>query len=189
MSDKSALRTRLRATRTAAVAAMPAATRALLFKRPPASLAAQIAPGTIVGLYHPIADEAHTSGYADWFFENGYTLALPWFAKRGAAMEFRKWENPHDPAALVAGPLKIMQPRADAAPVTPGAVFVPLLGFTARGDRLGQGAGHYDTWLAAHTRTLAIGMAWDSQLVDAMPTEPHDIPLTFVVTPTRLYEA
>lgn len=188
MSDKSALRTRLRADRKAAVASLPAATKALLFKRPPAPLAARIAPGTAIGLYHPLADEAPTSGYVDWFFEIGHVIALPWFADRGAAMAFRRWDNPHDPELLERGPFGIVQPRADAALLIPRAMFVPLLGFTVGGDRIGQGAGHYDRWLAAHPGTLAIGMAWDSQLVDSLPSEPHDIRLDLIVTPTRLYE-
>lgn len=66
-------------------------------------------------------------------------------------------------------------------------MFVPCVGFTADGGRLGQGAGHYDRWLAAHPSAVAIGLAWDCQLVDELPTEPHDHPLDAVVTPTRLY--
>ena len=34
---------------------------------------------------------------------------------------------------------------------------------------------------------LAIGLAWDCQLVDDLPHEAHDRPLAAVVTPTRLY--
>jgi 5-formyltetrahydrofolate cyclo-ligase len=30
-------------------------------------------------------------------------------------------------------------------------------------------------------------MAWDCQLVDSLPREPHDRPLAAVVTPTRFY--
>ncbi|HCH95451.1 MAG TPA: 5-formyltetrahydrofolate cyclo-ligase, partial [Erythrobacter sp.] len=32
-----------------------------------------------------------------------------------------------------------------------------------------------------------IGLAWDSQMVDDLPSEAHDIPLSAVVTPTRIY--
>ena len=56
-----------------------------------------------------------------------------------------------------------------------------------RQERLGQGGGHYDRWLAHHPDTIRIGMAWDGQLVDELPVEPHDVPLDAVVTPTRLY--
>jgi 5-formyltetrahydrofolate cyclo-ligase len=66
-------------------------------------------------------------------------------------------------------------------------LFVPVVGFTEDGARLGQGGGHYDRWLAAHPGAVAIGLAWDCQRVDALPVEPHDAPLAAVVTPTRLY--
>ena len=64
------------------------------------------------------------------------------------------------------------------------------MGFTPSGKRLGQGGGHYDRWLAEHPAVLKIGLAWDIQCVepeDALPTEPHDIALDAVVTPTRMY--
>ena len=67
------------------------------------------------------------------------------------------------------------------------AISDPLVGFTSQGARLGQGGGHYDRWLADHPDTVAIGLAWDCQLVDALPVEPHDIPLTAIITPTRIY--
>ena len=66
-------------------------------------------------------------------------------------------------------------------------LFVPLLGFTAKGARIGQGGGHYDRWLADHPETVAIGMAWDAQLCEDLPMEAHDQSLSAVVTPTRLY--
>ena len=77
---------------------------------------------------------------------------------------------------------------ADAEPVTPDLVIVPLIAFTAAGGRLGQGGGHYDRWLAAHPRVVAVGIGWDTQLVESLPLEPHDRLLRAVVTPTRLYE-
>ena len=66
-------------------------------------------------------------------------------------------------------------------------LFVPLIGFTASGDRLGQGGGHYDRWLAEHPGRMTIGLAWDVQLCEALPVEPHDMMLDAIVTPTRIY--
>ncbi len=71
--------------------------------------------------------------------------------------------------------------------MVPDVVFVPLLGFTEHLERLGQGGGHYDRWLAAHPQTVAIGLAWDVQLLDALPVEPHDVRMDAIVTPTRLF--
>ena len=188
VDDKRRLRDELRAQRRAHVAALHDATRALLFLRPPAPVAARVPEGSLVGLYHAIAPEAPTAGYARWLFENGRRVALPWFAARGASMRFRLWDEPYDDEGLEVGPYGALQPVAGAAEVRPDAVFVPLLGFTAAGDRLGQGGGHYDRWLAAHPNTPAFGLAWDCQLVDSLPIEAHDHPLAAIVTPTRYYE-
>ena len=81
----------------------------------------------------------------------------------------------------------IAQPSATAEPAAPDVLFVPVVGFATNGARLGQGGGHYDRWLAANPGTTAIGLAWDTQLVDELPIEPHDVPLSAIVTPTRIY--
>ena len=79
------------------------------------------------------------------------------------------------------------QPAPDAPELFPDVVFVPLVGFTADGHRLGQGGGHYDRWLAATPSVLPLGLAWDCQLREELPTEPHDCRLRGVITPTRFY--
>ena len=70
-------------------------------------------------------------------------------------------------------------PEFDALPVIDIArvdlILVPGLAFTADGLRLGRGGGYYDRLLASlppHTRT--IGVCFATQLVAALPTEPHD---------------
>ena len=187
-ADKSALRARLRAERRAHVAALPASTRALILSRPPAPVLAMVPEGSVVGLYHASAHEAPTGGYARWFHENGRRLALPWFADRTSVMAFREWTDPFGQSDLEPGPWGALQPSAGAEELVPEVAFVPLLGFTAEGLRLGQGGGHYDRWLAAHAGTLPIGLAWDMQRLDSLPWEPHDRLLAAVVTPTRIYE-
>ena len=102
-------------------------------------------------------------------------------------MIFRTYSDPHGESDLEPGPFGIRQPAKSAAEIVPDLVFVPLIGFTASGDRLGQGGGHYDRWLAAHPGRIAVGLAWDVQLVESLPVEPHDAPLDAVVTPTRFY--
>lgn len=187
MNDKQALRAELKARRRDAVIALPESMRGLVFRHPPAPLLAMIPARATIGLYHATAHEAPTAAYAQWFHERGYPIALPWFAQRGDAMRFRLWADPHADR-LINDPYGALQPAEDAAEAIPDVVFVPLVGFTDRGERLGQGGGHYDRWIATHPAVLAIGLAWDCQKIDALPTEPHDRLLAAVVTPTRFYE-
>ena len=184
---KNDLRKQLRATRREHVVSLDVATRALILHRPPAPLLELVPEGTAIGLYHATAFEAPAAGYAKFFQERGHPLALPRFAHRGADMEFAVFADPWDESDCEVGPFGLMQPPGDAPVLIPDIVFVPLLGFTDEGARLGQGGGHYDRWLAAHPDTTPIGLAWDAQRVDALPIEPHDRALGAVVTPTRLY--
>ena len=185
--SKPALRKALRAARRAHVEALDPRIRALVLKRPPAALAAIVPVGATIGLYVAAHGEAPALGYARHFHEAGHRVALPWFASRDSAMAFRHWDSPHLDELLEPGPYGVPQPAATAPALIPDVLFVPLVGFTADGGRLGQGGGHYDRWLAAHPDTTAIGLAWDCQLVESLPREAHDRPLAAVITPTRLY--
>lgn len=62
-------------------------------------------------------------------------------------------------------------------------VIVPGIAFTASGDRLGQGGGWYDRFLTRiRPDCMTIGVGFEPQLVDSIPTEPHDRRLDLVVT-------
>ena len=187
VTSKSALRKNLRAARREHAAAQPDGIRALLFNRPPAPLLEMIAPEAVIGLYHASSSEAPTAGYAKFFQEAGHTLALPRFADESAPMQFAEFTDPFEHSDLEDGAFGMMQPSTAAAGLTPSVLFIPLVGFTQDGARLGQGGGHYDRYCGEHREAVRIGLAWDVQLCDSLPTEPHDMPLNAIVTPTRMY--
>lgn len=187
VDDKTELRQRMRKLRREHVQALPDSIRALIFSRPPSPVVEMIPDTTSIGLYHPHPHEAPTLSYAKFFHERGHSLALPYFPGRDAAMEFRRWSDPYDEDVLEPGPFGVAQPGPAAAVREPDVVFVPLVAFTERCERLGQGGGHYDRWLGSHRDAIRIGLAWDSQLVDTLPVERHDIHLHAVITSTRLY--
>ena len=77
------------------------------------------------------------------------------------------------------------QPRADAPLVDPariGIVLVPGLAFDARGGRLGRGKGYYDRLLATLPGRLRVGITLDRFVIEAVPTDPWDLPMTHLVT-------
>lgn len=185
--SKPALRKSLRLKRREHVELQSDAIRALLFHRPPTALLDKIAPDQTIGLYHATPYEAPANGYAKFFQEQGLAMALPHFSDENSQMEFREHTDPLQQSDLTKGPYNIMQPSSDARILIPDLIFVPLLGFTDTGERLGQGGGHYDRYLGANTDAITIGMAWDVQLCDELPTVPHDMALDAVITPTRMY--
>lgn len=185
--DKAALRRRLRQARRAQVASLPPEVGALVFRSPPSPVRALVPPGAAIGLYCATRSEAPASAYARHFHEAGHPLALPRIDGTGAPMTFHLHTDPYGASDLEPGPRGILQPAASASISNPAVLFVPLVGFTADARRLGRGGGHYDRWLAAHPGTIAIGLAWDVQRVEDLPTQEHDMKLDAIITPTHFY--
>jgi 5-formyltetrahydrofolate cyclo-ligase len=122
--------------------------------------AASIRSGRRVMLFEGLPTEPDTNG---------------WFA----------WCQDHDVAVFapaVDGPDLRVEP-GDVDPAVLDVVVVPGLAFTPDGRRLGQGGGHYDRFLPRlRAGCLTVGAGFAEQLVDDLPTEPHDVRLDLVVT-------
>lgn len=92
---------------------------------------------------------------------------------------------------LTPGAFGLMEPRPDAPiyEAAPQIILVPALAFDRRGGRLGFGGGYYDRYLAATAPPgLAVGLAYDFQITDILPTEPWDRPVNLILTPTSIID-
>ncbi len=67
-------------------------------------------------------------------------------------------------------------------------VIVPGIAFDGAGHRLGTGKGFYDVFLKKATHAVKIGLAFECQVVDAIPHEEHDVRMDFVVTEKRIVD-
>ena len=86
---------------------------------------------------------------------------------------------------LFAGPMGILEPAPEGEgrmSVAEGDVavwIVPGLAFSRSGARLGYGGGWYDRFLAkSDPSSISLGVAYPFQIVDDLPLEPHDLPLS-----------
>ena len=62
-------------------------------------------------------------------------------------------------------------------------VVVPLAAFDRAGARLGYGGGCYDRYLLTLSPACQIiGIAFDEQRVDHVPTDAHDLPLLHIIS-------
>ena len=179
ISKKTALREMYRGARRRAAKARPDAARhaARVFMSE-----IPLPDGAVVALYFPINDELDTEPLAVALVEKGVSIALPVTQGKKKPLLFRRYV-PGD--ALVPGAYGEQTPDETAETVTPSIVVAPLLAFTREGDRLGYGGGYYDRTLAALRRdgaVLAVGYAYGAQEVDALPPDPLDERLDWVVT-------
>jgi 5-formyltetrahydrofolate cyclo-ligase len=96
-------------------------------------------------------------------------------------LRFREWSPG---CTMVAGDFGALIPQ-DGAWIDPQVVIVPLVGFDARGYRLGYGGGFYDRTLAglrARHPVLAVGFAFDAQELPEVPIDAYDQRLDIIVT-------
>jgi 5-formyltetrahydrofolate cyclo-ligase len=88
------------------------------------------------------------------------------------------------------GVLEPVGPRLGVTAVgTADVVVVPALAVARNGIRLGRGGGYYDRALQhARPDAVIVALVFDDEFVDELPTEPHDRPVTAVVTPSDGWE-
>ena len=148
----------------------------------------EITPGMVVSGYSPIRNEIDPAPLMRKLAEAGAKLALPAVMARGKSLAFRAWSG-ND--RLMLGPLGIPEPSPAAAELTPDIMLVPLAAFDAAGHRIGYGAGHYDFTLE-HLRKVkaivAVGTAFAVQQIKAVPAQPHDVALDFVLTEKKVFD-
>ena len=139
-----------------------------------------------VAIFIPNDGEIETSNTINFLTHQGYLVYLPIlvreklkFAKMGK--KYRKNRFAIDEPIF--SPLRGAH-RMDI-------ILMPLVGFDKHKNRLGMGGGFYDKTLSFHKQLKnfrvpkLFGLAFDSQEVDKLITQPWDVPLDGIITPTR----
>lgn len=144
----------------------------------------QLAGIRSVLVYAAMPEEIDPAPIADALRAAGVRTAYP--RVEGPGEITMHWGDGED---LEPGHYGILEPPADSALADASdidAVIVPGAAFDGACRRLGLGGGFYDRLLRRlRPETVKVGLAFDEQVVDAVPTADHDVPLDFVVTPTR----
>ena len=154
------------------------------------------APRT-VAVYAAMGSEADPAAFAAAAAARGWRVAYPCMlsAAEAAACGQRMCMRAVAADDASAAPFIAHPTRAFAAtdidsshfPIVPAEVLdrsiVPLVAFTRAGARLGYGGGCYDRYLPTLSATCQIiGIAFDEQRIDHVPTDVHDLPLPNIVS-------
>lgn len=135
----------------------------------------------VIGVYAPLPDEA------DWTLSSqlsSLTTAFPVSIGNGL-MDFHQC-HVKDLVSQKAFGVNLRIPPSGSPKVLPDIVLVPGLGFTKEGHRLGRGGGYYDRWLESF-KGKKIGLCFEQQLLQTLPTEQHDIKVHAVVTQKQVW--
>jgi 5-formyltetrahydrofolate cyclo-ligase len=110
-------------------------------------------------------------------------LCLP--KVRESALHFLKVKREDE---LVKGAFGILEPQDDENQSeddleVPEVLFLPGVGFSRSGVRLGRGKGHYDRFCAGLSqKTTLVAVTFADRVVDDLPEEPHDIKAHLIIT-------
>ncbi len=131
-----------------------------------------------VALYNAIAGEVQTMGLLERWYEKKQLL-LPRVV--GEDLSFSPYKGVE---ALKVGAFGIMEPddlEAEVAAKDIDLVIVPGVAFDRGLNRLGRGGGYYDRWLSS-LDVPTIGLCFNFQLMDAIPTEAFDKKMDMIIT-------
>ncbi|MBW0117162.1 5-formyltetrahydrofolate cyclo-ligase [Pseudonocardia abyssalis] len=145
--------------------------------------------GGPVCAYLPIGTEPWSPEGVEELRAAGHEVLLPVVPAGRGPLD---WARHDGPGSLAPGPIGLREPsgpRLGPAAITRARlILVPGLAADRRGVRLGRGKGHYDQTLPlVATGVPLVIVIDDDELVDALPAEPHDHPMSAALLPLAGY--
>ncbi|HSE56325.1 MAG TPA: 5-formyltetrahydrofolate cyclo-ligase [Nocardioidaceae bacterium] len=140
-----------------------------------------------VAIYISLSNEPGTGPLVEQLHELGRRLILPVLLPDND-LDWAVYQGPQSLVPASRGLLEPLGPRlGPEAVATADVVLCPGLAVDRRGRRLGRGGGSYDRALArVPVGTFVCTLLYDGELLDHVPAEDHDRPVTAVVTPSGL---
>lgn len=127
-------------------------------------------------MYHSLPDELCTHDFlSKWAARKHFFLPRV----NGVDLEIL----PYEESRLELGSFHIEEPTGTNTvdPSEIELIVVPAVAYDRKGNRLGRGKGFYDRLLKT-TKATKIGVGYEFQLYDEIPTEPHDVGMDIIIT-------
>ena len=127
-------------------------------------------------MYHSLPDELYTLDFLKkWQGRKRFYLPRV----NGVNLEVL----PYEESRLELGSFHIEEPTGNDVtnPEEIELVVVPAVAYDKKGKRLGRGKGFYDRFLQ-HTKATKVGVGYEFQLFEELPSEEHDVPMDIIIT-------
>lgn len=153
-------------------------------------LPALVRAGDTVCAYVPVGSEPGSPAMLDALAGLGVRVLLPVALEDQTGTPLPLQWGEYRPGGLVDARFGLREPEPPWLGVdviaAASAVLVPALAVDLAGVRLGRGAGFYDRSLSyADPTARLIAVVRDDELVDWLPGDDHDVPMTDALTPGR----
>ena len=130
-------------------------------------------------LYYPVQNEVDVLPLVKKY-KHEKTLLFPVSHRRGMTV------HPYaGNAHMHRGKFGIPEPTTPEYTGDIDLVIVPAVAFDAKGRRLGRGGGYYDRFIKKQPHATLIGVGYDFQLVEEVPTLRHDQKVHRIILPSQ----
>lgn len=132
-------------------------------------------------LYMDFKNEVMTRDIIEDAYKLGKKIAIPKIEEN--EMHFYYLEQMEDAKT---GYFGIREPKSlERVTDSQGIMITPGIAFDLQGYRIGYGKGFYDRYLHTNPVSKKIAIAFEVQIVEAIPYDTHDIPMNIIITEDR----
>ncbi len=135
-----------------------------------------------ISIYISRKNEVDTKEIIKKAFEMNKMICVPSMKNKPCMCLITEKYNIHEHT-----PLLVDKNTKKVKPEDLDIIIVPGIAFDEKGRRIGSGKGYYDTFLSElKGKKPIIALAFDFQIVDEIPSEPHDVHMDKIVTEKRI---
>jgi len=140
---------------------------------------------TRIACYLSTGDEPTTRAFLDWAHQHNITAILP-VSREDGLMDWIPFAPGSESLDSAGMPTPVGETLGPIALAEVDVIFVPAAGVSSSGMRLGWGRGYYDRALGSLNNAAPVyAVVYDHEVLEEVPSEPHDQRVDAVVTPTR----
>jgi 5-formyltetrahydrofolate cyclo-ligase len=139
---------------------------------------------TVVACYISFDNEVYTHGFIREYIKQKEIL-IPFIDRQTKKLHLSHLKNWKE---LQSGCYGILEPEKSSLRIKKPSIvdvfLIPGIVFDRYGNRIGYGCGYFDKLLSKLDATK-IGLAFDFQVLERIPHEPHDIKMDYILTETQ----
>ena len=140
-----------------------------------------------IGAYYPTGSEVKTFDIIKHSIERKKEVRLPRVIDSTKIKFFKIMEDSFEKIKFIKGKYGIFENSTSNINMEKmDLLIIPGLVFDLQGNRLGYGKGYYDRFLSLRKVKYIIALAYETQVVNEIPNNEHDIPVDVIITEKRI---
>lgn len=140
-----------------------------------------------IGIYYSIGSEVKTFDIIKHSLENKKEIALPRVIDSTKIQFFKIMEDKFEKIKFTKGKYGIFENSMSTTIIDKiDLLIIPGIAFDLKGYRIGYGKGYYDRFLSLGKSKCIMGLSYESQIINEIPNNEHDIPVDIIITEKKI---